>query len=387
MGWSFFPLDRELGLGSQSCTPTLVEHITFLGTACTSFREARDVLGRLLGVSCAADSVRRITEAHGRSAVALDEAATLALDKDRPQPVASMADRLQQVSADGVMVSLCDGSWEEVKLLAVARIEQTPDGPHACDLSYYARLSDARSFIAGSRLELARRNTDIAREVVFVSDGALWLEGFAEENCPTAQHIIDWPHAVSYLYNAGAALYGSGSADCTAWTNTWADRLWAGEGEAVVAELARLEATAELEEVRAARQYIERRVDLMRYAAFRQCGYPVGSGIAESGNKVVIEDRLKGAGKHWQRENVSPMAALRCLSANALWDSRWTTITHASRRKYARCRLPERRRTHTVGTRLQPPPPAMTKSPPAKINGKPTAAHSWRAPISYRAKT
>jgi hypothetical protein len=287
------------------------------------------------------------------------------------------------------MVSLCDGSWEEVKLLTVARIEQTEDGPHACDLSYYARLTDARSFVAGSRLELARRNTALAREVVFVSDGALWLEGFAEENCPTAQHIIDWPHAVSYLYAAGAALYGSGSADCTAWTNTWADRLWAGEGEAVVAELARLETTAELEEVRTARQYIERRVDLMRYAAFRRCGYPVGSGIAESGNKVVIEDRLKGAGKHWQRENVSPMAALRCLSANDLWDSQWMAIAQAKRRKHSRCNLPERRTTHAPRVTQQPQPrtPPMPTRLPTMVNGKPTRAHPWQAPISHRAKT
>jgi len=345
------------------------------------------VLQKLLGVSLAADSVRRITEAHGRTAVALDAAETA--DLLRQDGVARVVDRLQQVSADGVMVPLCGGTWEEARVLAVARIEQTEKGPHAAALSYFARLVDAQTFIAQSRLELARRHTADAREVVVVSDGATWLEGFAEENCPGAQRIIDWPHAVGYLHAAAAALYGSGSPDCTAWSKTWAGRLWAGEGEAVVAELGRLEAATGAEEVRSARHYLERRVDQMRYAAFRRCGYPTGSGIVESANKLVVEARLKGAGKHWQASNVNPMLALRCLAANERWDQEWKAIARAARPRPRRSRArPTRLRMHQEKAPPPPSPSIPQRSAPAKmVNGKPTRAHPWQAPITHRAKT
>ena len=64
--------------------------------------------------------------------------------------------------------------------------------------------------------------------------------------------------------------------------------------------------------MREARHYLEKRLDMLRYAAFRAGGYPIGRGIVESANKVVIESRLKGAGKHW-----GARTSTRCLASAA----------------------------------------------------------------------
>jgi hypothetical protein len=45
--------------------------------------------------------------------------------------------------------------------------------------------------------------------------------------------------------------------------------------------------------------YLEKRYEQMRYAQFVASSYPIGSGMVESGNKLVVEARLKGAGMHW----------------------------------------------------------------------------------------
>ena len=65
------------------------------------------------------------------------------------------------------------------------------------------------------------------------------------------------------------------------------------------------------EEVREHLSYLRKRLALMRYPLFRQAGWPIGSGMVESANKLVVEARLKGSGMRWKRSNVNPMLALR----------------------------------------------------------------------------
>jgi hypothetical protein len=52
----------------------------------------------------------------------------------------------------------------------------------------------------------------------------------------------------------------------------------------------------------------------------------MGSGAVESGNKLVVEARLKGAGMHWAREHVNPMLGLRNAVCSDRWDEAWEQI-------------------------------------------------------------
>ena len=386
--WSFFPLDEELGLVPSRCTPRLVGQIARLGSSCVSFGEAQALLSSLLGVELATDTVRRITELSGQHAAAIETTEAARLAKTMARPAVSVIDRLQQVSVDGVMVAIVGGTWEEAKCAAIGRIEQTSEGPKAVDLSYFARLTDASHFIAEARVEMHRRGTENAREVVAVSDGAEWIQRYIEEHCPHALRIIDWSHAVGYLYLAGQALFAAGTGDCVAWTKTQVDLLWAGNAELVVAELTRLQDVSErLKAVSEARHYLEKRLDMLRYAAFRAGGYPIGSGIVESANKVVVEARLKGAGKHWKRDNVNSLLALRCAAENGRWRTNWPQTQAAMRRPHR----------HRPQPKAVPPPvaPQPNLDPaipgrnyiPVFDNGKPNRNHSWKNRPSRRAKT
>jgi len=388
VGWSFSPLDEELGLLPERCTPRLVEQIARLGTSCISFGEARDLLRDLLGVELTTDTVRRITETSGRHAAAIERAEAAVLTKTLARPAAALVDRLQQVSVDGAMVPLVGGKWEEVKCVVIGRVTQTGAGPKAVDLSYFARLAEADRFIAEARGEMHRRGTEQAREVVAITDGAEWIQRYLDEHCPSALRIIDWTHAAGYLRAAGQALFGIATPDCLAWAKTQLDLLWEGKAESVVAELTGLEEDSErLKPIREARHYLEKRLDMLRYAAFRAGGYPIGSGIVESANKVLVEARLKGAGKHWARQNVDALLALRCAAANKRWQTTWPKVSTAMRRPHRH--------------RALPPPAAPTVPPqpapelaiagrnylPSFSDGKPTQAHHWKRYPACRAKT
>ena len=135
-------------------------------------------------------------------------------------------------------------------------------------------------------------------------------------------------------------------------------------------------------------------------------GWPIGSGMAESANKSVVEARLKGAGMHWQRTHVDPMLALRNLVCNDRWSQEWPRI-HA--RLIAQA---EGQRTHPCHQRLHAirtqqheaalaaqraqyaalhsqwdaePDPAPPPSPKPKTN-KPAHDHPWRRSSFGRAR-
>jgi hypothetical protein len=65
----------------------------------------------------------------------------------------------------------------------------------------------------------------------------------------------------------------------------------------------------------------------MAHNQFIQKGYPIGSGMVESGNKLVAEVRHKGSGMHWHRTHVNPMLALRTATCSGTWEASWPAIT------------------------------------------------------------
>ena len=64
----------------------------------------------------------------------------------------------------------------------------------------------------------------------------------------------------------------------------------------------------------------------MQYPLFQEQGWPIGSGIVESGNKLVVETRLKGSGMHWADRHVDPMLAIRNILCSDRWKQEWPRI-------------------------------------------------------------
>ena len=76
--------------------------------------------------------------------------------------------------------------------------------------------------------------------------------------------------------------------------------------------------------------YLEKREAQMRYPVLRAQGWPIGSGAVESGNKLVVEARLKGGGMHWARPHVNPMLGLRNIVCSGRWAREWPRIASGS---------------------------------------------------------
>lgn len=147
-------------------------------------------------------------------------------------------------------------------------------------------------------------------------DGAEWIDGFVDWQCPQAQRILDFPHAAGYVSEIGR-LAGLVEAErVSPWLTTHLHTLKLEGPEPVLQDLRQLCEQAPLDEERHKKlAYLEKRTDRMQYPLYQQEGWPIGSGIVESGNKVVMQARLKGAGMRFRSCACQSHARLayRCL--------------------------------------------------------------------------
>jgi hypothetical protein len=396
-GPGFSPLDEELGLLPGALTPTLQAHLSRLGCR-LSFAEAASELGHLKGVRVAAATARRHTEADGAIYAALEETAATRVLAEAPRPRPGPA--VQQVSVDGAMVPLRDGGWREVRTLAIGTVVpgRKPGSVRCEELSYFSRMVAADRFIGLAAGEVHRRGVETAGRVAGVVDGADWCQAFLDAHRPDAVRILDFPHPAERLSTVAEAVWGVG-APARTWAAEQRTELRDGEAAAVLAAI-RAVPTATAADPASAIQvqttvlgYLEPRLDQMQYASFRAQGLPIGSGIVESANKLVVEARLKGAGRRWAEANINPLVALRSAVCSQRWEEAWTAIA-ATRRSHA-CRsqptaspgaAPVASAASVAAPQVRsrlPASPAVPRSGPKTIvHGRPTARHPWkRSPV------
>jgi hypothetical protein len=380
-------------------TPWLQASLVRLGSWMPFGHAARE-LGWLSrapsGVLMSESVAARLTEAAGAAYVAEQTAAVDALER-RPTPESS-GPELLQMSADGAMISLVGKQWVEVKTLALGRIVQEADGTvRARDLSYFSRRAEHTAFRRLALVETYRRGVGTALVVVAVMDGADWLQKLIDFHRRDAIRVLDFPHAVEYLTHASHEAHGSGTAATSEWIATQAHALKHDGPDPVLAALRALPAGEQRE---TALGYLEPRVAQLQYPTFRAAGYPIGSGIVESANTVVVQDRLKGSGMHWAPTSVDPMLALRTIVCADRWDEAWPQISarlrsaDRARRQQRRQRAADRRSAREATRQAGapptdasqpplPPPAAPTPSsapqpaPKTIVNGRPTKAHPW----------
>jgi hypothetical protein len=70
-------------------------------------------------------------------------------------------------------------------------------------------------------------------------------------------------------------------------------------------------------------EYFSNNRQRMRYDYFRSLGLCVGSGVVESGCKVVITQRPKRSGMFWSLKGANAIIALRCSLFSNTFDDFW----------------------------------------------------------------
>jgi hypothetical protein len=375
--------------------PCMHECLVRLG-AWMPFEAASELLNALLGVQLSPGQVRRTTEAAGAAYVAAQAQEAQRIEREAPEAPPGAAKMM--LSVDGAMIPLRQGEWAEVKTLVIGEVQPAVQEKeewvvHTRHLSYFSRLASAEQFGLLSLVEIQRRGVENAGAVGAVMDGAEWEQGFVDYHCPQAVRILDFPHAGQRIGQVGEVLWGEGSSQTRQWTSEYLHQLKHQGPDAILEELRQLKDHHPDQPVIAENLgYLEKRQAHMQYPTFQEQGWPIGSGIVESGNKLVVEARLKGAGMHWERGNVDPMLGLRNIICSDRWSEEWPVIEKLLRQE-ARERRRQNREKRSLARApeaveplhrldLQEPPeetPAEISEKPAHQEPKkPAANHPWR---------
>jgi hypothetical protein len=321
-------------------TPRLQGCLARLGTH-APFAPAAAILAQLLRVTVSPSTARRVTQRAGAAAEAVQEQERERLEREAPPPPAGPEKLL--LSTDGALVPLRHGTWAEVRTLVLGQVgepvrDASGETTVPCtELSYFSRLLDAEPFTTAAYVEVYRRGVERAGAVGAVSDGADWCQNFVAFHRPDAVRILDFPHAGQRIGEVGRIVFGAAgepAEPAREWTQKQLHALKHEGPEGVLKTLTAL-AAAHPEEERLAENlaYLQRREMQMQYPQFRAAGWPIGSGVVESANKLVVEARLKGPGMHWERTHVNAMLALRTGECSGRWEETWLAASRKRRQQ------------------------------------------------------
>jgi len=333
----FYPLDAALGLGPGQFSEGVQAGVARLGAE-LPFERAATTYTALTGVPISPRAVARVTEARGAAweeELADERTALLAGTAPPPALAPRPADGGRwAVALDAAKACFRDG-WHEIKVGVVGRAQPVlrpgrepgswRPGAQVAQQSYLAHVGSMSGTAERLYAEVVRRGCDPAEEeVLCLGDGAPSIWNEYATHFPRRVEILDWYHAVEHLWAAGKGLYGEGTAAAHAWVAARQEELWAGDVAAVVTALQ--VAAAQESRGQAAQEeihYFTANAGRMAYAAYRAAGYPLGSGVVESGCKQVVGQRAKGAGMRWSAAGVQGVLTLRATLLSGEWEATW----------------------------------------------------------------
>ena len=139
--------------------------------------------------------------------------------------------------------------------------------------------------------------------------------------------VVDYDHASQRLWTRAEALFGVGQ---RSWC--WARKLQklllqpggvgrVGHSAAAVRSRSKLTGKR-LADFKRAYPYLQGRRQQLRYAASRQLGLPIGSGVTEAACKTVSTQRVQRSGRHWHKDGAHKILRLRVI----LWSGIWSQV-------------------------------------------------------------
>ncbi len=297
-------------LNGFGISPYLQEKLVFLGQL-EVYDQAAQMAQTLLGLPIALSQIYRLTNHYGA-----------AIEADLNQPVTAHQPPQGVVYAqvDGAML-LTDVGYKENKLARIFQASALKESPvadrggHIESSLFTAHLGTVADFTAKFRphLDVHKR---LGADLVFISDGAIWLRHLMATHYPQATMILDFWHLMSYIGQVGVAAYRTKKSQ-DAWIEEQRILLLNSDLDRVLAHIKALRIKADLRESVSA--YLEANRDRMDYAQYQERGLLIGSGAIESAHRTVVQKRLKRSGQRWSLVGAQQVLNLRVSFMSERW--------------------------------------------------------------------
>jgi hypothetical protein len=285
------------------------------------YSKSNDLLNTFLGIDISASQVYRVTDCWGQLV-----APSLLEEVQQPK----LEDNLRvYASIDGSMIQM-DEKWQEAKLGRIyredSRTENGVSGENEVrykltESTYSAHLGAHTEFIPKFEASLGTYKNH-KKQLVFITDGAVWIQKYLTQRFPESTHILDYFHAVEHL--AGfAKIHFKDTNKRQVWLGKQQTELLEGTCQSVINNINKLRnLRQEAKKVRTQLvDYYQNNLSRMEYKRFRDQNLSIGSGPMEAAHRTVIQTRMKRSGQRWTPNGAQAMLNLRVLSQSQRWNA------------------------------------------------------------------
>lgn len=314
-------------------TPEMATKIAYVGQMCPSFEAAHQSLDYLLGLQVSSTLIRHITEETGQK-VHEQQMKSAEIAVERPEEAAPAALPKDQkkgtiyVMADGSQVNTRakdkdESSWKEMKLGLVYSDDHllTRKDRRSVieDKEYVAYFGSVDGFKKLLFDAVARAGYGTYIRIVVIGDGAHWIWNMCEELFPDAVQVLDYYHMCENVYSYAKYLYSSDNQRIKGWAEGMITKIENGDIDGAITSIPTETGSKLPAGVPNLCTYLSNNRHRMSYKKLKQSGITIGSGAVESGNKKVIQQRMKQSGMRWGVATGQTIASLRAKSSSGRW--------------------------------------------------------------------
>jgi hypothetical protein len=299
-------------------------------TADGSFEKAREDLIEFLGVAVSAETLRKVSEEHGRQ-----------MARWQPQDTTgaarfAAASGAVEFAVDAGKVNTREEGWKDAKIVVVQKRPAgepvTPETwkeqrlPEATARMAWGEIAASKRFRKSWPARLRKLGVVQMAEVHVLGDGASWIWKSADRVLTGSLQTLDLYHGLERIAKAGQRLYGEGTDEAKAFLERGRRYLlaegWTGVCRLVGEEFAREDTPKRRAVLEKMLNYFVKHMKRLSYADRLRCGQAIGSGVVE-GQAKTLGLRLKARGARWRKKNVKSMLALVCVRNSEQWEAYW----------------------------------------------------------------
>ncbi len=359
-GESFYPHDATARFLAHGVSQSLAQVIARMG-ADRPFEQAVEYLDEDYYIHLTKQTVQRVTENAGSHIIQaedkLRESIFGMMPGDRVNALryaSTVSHEIGAVTCDGTMIHTREKpgylgvksedrpEWHEVRVgnVSVGSIATKNEkssnkkrGNHfEMDVRHsetFARFESVEDVGIDLYMRAKQAGFFDAKLRCFISDGASWIRGVAEEHFPDAIHILDWFHATEYISELSNEMFGKETKESKKWTGGRETELWNGDVGAVLRAMRQLGENEDLtgQQVKTLNKtvtYMSNNRDRMRYPEYRELGLPIGSGRIEGLCKSLVGSRCKESGmRGWTIRGSEGVLRIRASRRDGKYKETW----------------------------------------------------------------
>lgn len=303
------------------------------------FEQAEEALERIGQLHLSDSSVWRQAQRWGEQFRALEEeerTVANAVPREVGRPYwRDKTTRRMGMAMDGSMIHVRGEGWKELKVGCVFEVEVWPtldeetgdmvELGHAVHNSCVAHLGGPEQLGELVWMEVQRRGWEQAADTEVLGDGAPWVWNQAMTFFYDSHQVVDWYHGTEHLAHAAGLLEGEGTPAAKRWFKAQETVLFQGHALRIAQQLEKAALDRDqnvAEELCKEAGYFRHNERRMNYLEVREEGWPIGSGMVESGGKQ-FKARFAGSGMRWSRVGAERLIPVRAAIMSRRFDELW----------------------------------------------------------------